>query len=357
MSVSPNATGSLNRDALDRNSLNRLLRLGLRPGSPAAISFAVCCAMVALGVRLVFWLLRPDLVIFATYYPAVLLATLIGGWSAGVVAQILGGILTWFFFDPSFAGPAYAFSDQVGDFALYFLSSALVIWASEHYRLVIRKLDEEERYRRLVVDELNHRLKNKLTVVHAVLRHELRSHADISTRVLDRMRALSAADDLLTRPDGDVVDIREILSAELAHYSETRVTAEGEHVQLPAKLAATLTLIVHELATNAAKYGALKLHNGQVSISWRIEANILRIEWSESGGPPVSPPRRHGFGTALFRRALDPFHGTISTRFEPAGIRCEISIDLPERRNAERARSALSVPVVSPKRMWGEHTV
>ena len=94
-----------------------------------------------------------------------------------------------------------------------------MIWASEHYRLVIQKLDEEERYRRLVVDELNHRLKNKLTVVHAVLRHELRSHEDISTRVLDRMRALLPPTHLLTRPDGDVVDIREILSAELAHYS------------------------------------------------------------------------------------------------------------------------------------------
>ncbi len=357
MPVSPNATGSSNRNAPYQNSLNRLLRWGLRPGSPGAIGFAVCCAMVALGVRLVFWLLRPDLVIFATYYPAVLLATLIGGWSAGVVAQILGGILTWFFFDPSFTPPAHAFSDQIGDFALYFLSSALVIWASEHYRQVIRKLDEEEHYRRLVVDELNHRLKNKLTVVHAVLRHELRGHEDISTRVLDRLQALAAADELLARPDGDVVDIREILSAELAHYSESRVTAKGEPVQLPAKLAATLTLIFHELATNAAKHGALKLHNGQVSIAWRIESNTLRIEWIENGGPPVSPPRRQGFGTALFRRALDPFDGTISTRYEPTGIRCEIALDIPERRHAEHVRSAMSVPVVSPERMWGEHTV
>jgi two-component sensor histidine kinase len=337
MSVSPDTIDAPNHDAL-----NRLLRRGFRPGSSSAIAFAICCVMVALGVRLVFWLLRPDLVIFATYYPAVLLATLIGGWSAGVAAQVLGGIVAWLFYDPSFAPPAHVFGDQIGDFGLYGLSSGLIIWASEHYRRVIRRLDEEEHYRRLVVDELNHRLRNKLAVVHTILRHELRTHEDVRTRILDRLGALVAADELLTRPDAAVVDIREILSAELSHYGETRILAKGDRVQLPAKPAATLTLIFHELATNAAKHGALKLPNGEVSIGWRLESNTLRIEWTENGGPPVSPPQRRGFGTRLFRRALDPFNGTIATRFEPTGIRCVICLDLPDRRNTERGDSSAS---------------
>src|ERR1700722_11812917 len=126
-----------------RDRLSLLLRRGLRPGSPGAIAFAICCVMVALGVRLVFWLFRPDLVIFATYYPAVLLATLIGGWSAGIAAQVLGGGAAWLFFDPSLAPPAGALGEQIADFGLYGLSSGLIIWACEHYRRVIRKLDEE----------------------------------------------------------------------------------------------------------------------------------------------------------------------------------------------------------------------
>jgi two-component sensor histidine kinase len=320
---------SPNGDAFDRDTLIRLLRSGLRPGSPAAFGFAICCVLVALGMRLAFWVYRPDLVIFATYYPAVLLTTLIGGWSAGILAQILGGILTWLFFDPSFTPSAQAYGDQIGDFALYGLSSGLIIWASEHYRRLIRRLDEAEHYRRLVVDELNHRLKNKLTVVHTILRHELREHEDIRSSLSRRLKALAAADELLMRSDRDVVDIHEILSAETSLYSATRIHPEGEHVRLPAKLAATLTLIFHELATNAAKHGALKLPDGEVSISWRREADTLKIAWIESGGPPVSAPKRHGFGTGLFRRALDPFNGTIATRFEPAGIRCEICLDIP----------------------------
>jgi two-component sensor histidine kinase len=337
------------------DALHRLLRWGLRPGSLAAVAFAICCVTVALGVRVVFWLFRPDLVIFATYYPAVLLATLIGGWWAGIVAQVLGGIVAWLFFDPTLAPPSGALGEQIADFGLYALSSGLIIWASEHYRRVLRRLDEEEHYRRLVVDELNHRLRNKLAVVHAVLRHELRDQGDALARISDRLRAHAAADELLARPDTDCVDIRDILAVELSHYGEARITAEGDRIQLPAKHAATLTLIFHELATNAAKHGALKSPQGEVSIRWRLESGALRIAWSERGGPPVTAPQRRGFGTGLFRRALDPFHGTVSTSFEPAGIRCEICLDIPSRaRDGHGHPVAAAAPVMPQARMWGQ---
>jgi two-component sensor histidine kinase len=263
-----------------KDKLGRLLRWGLRPGSPGAIAFALGCVMVALGVRLAFWLFRPDLIGFATYYPAVLLATLIGGWSAGIVAQIAGGIAAWLFFDPSFAPHTQAVSDQIADFALYGLSSGLIIWACEHYRRVIRRLDEEEHYRRLLVDELHHRLKNKLAVVQAMLGYELQIEESVRAKILDRLRALAAADELLARPDSDVVDIHELLATELSYFAAARISTKGDRVLFPARYAATLTLIFHELATNAAKHGALKLPNGQVSICWRLEGSTLRIEWS-----------------------------------------------------------------------------
>jgi two-component sensor histidine kinase len=125
------------------------------------------------------------------------------------------------------------------------------------------------------------------------------------------------------------VDIRDILRVELSLYGPTSVSMSGDHVQLPPKLAGTLLLVIHELATNAAKHGAFKLPNGHVTIGWHIENNRLRMEWIEAGGPPVSSPKKSDFGTNLFRRALDPFHGTIRTRFEPTGIQCAISLDIP----------------------------
>jgi two-component sensor histidine kinase len=309
--------------------LHRLLRWGLPPASLRAFAFALFCVAVALAVRLIFWLFRPDLVVFATYYPAVLAATLIGGWQAGILAQVAGGFVAWLYFDPSLLPPTQSLDEQMVAFSLYGLSSGVIVWAAEQYRHVVRRLDEEQQHRRLIVDELRHRLRNKLAVVQAVLSHELRAHEDVRAKIGDRLKALAHADELLLRQDHEMVDLHAILRVELSLYGDACVALKGEPVELPPKLAAALTLVFHELATNAAKYGALKLPEGRVSIGWRLESGSLAIEWTESGGPPVTAPRRSGFGTALFRRSLDPFHGIIATRFEPAGLRCEIQLEIP----------------------------
>jgi two-component sensor histidine kinase len=326
---------------------NRFLHWDVKPSSAQAYWFALCCVGAALGIRLIFWLLKPDLVIFATYYPAVLLATLVGGWRAGIVAQVAGGIVAWLYFDPSFAMPPRALEAQLADFGLYGLSSGLIIWAAEQYRHVVQRLEEEEHYRRLVIEELKHRLRNKLAVVQAVLSHELRAHEDMRGKIVGRLTALARADELLARPDGEMVDLQEILRVELSLFSEARIAVTGEPIELPPKLAAALTLVLHELATNAAKHGALQLPSGRVSVAWRLEGNMLAIEWSESGGPPVAPPQRSGFGTGLFRRALEPFQGTIETQFEPSGLRCRIRIEVAGRTGASKQSAPAPVPAMS----------
>jgi two-component sensor histidine kinase len=325
---------------------HRLLRWGLRPGSPGAILFAICCVAAALGVRLLFSFFRPDLVIFATYYPAVLLATLIGGLSAGGVALVLGGLVGWLWFEPSLPLVSQSVTEQIIGLVLYGLSSSFIVWAAEHYRRVIRRLDEEQHYRRLVVDELNHRLRNKLATVHAVLRHELQTHDTIRDKIIGRLRALAAADELLARSDGKAVDLGEILQAELLPYDETRIAVSGDRIRVPPKPAAMLALVFHELATNAAKYGALAGPQGRVSIAWSMSGNMLRIEWSESGGPAVTKPARQGFGTKLFKRALDPFHGAVETEYRPAGLACRIALALEPEILLE-PQALLSMPVAS----------
>jgi two-component sensor histidine kinase len=109
---------------------------------------------------------------------------------------------------------------------------------------------------------------------------------------------------------------------------------------LPQKPAVTLALIFHELATNAAKYGALSVPGGRLAISWQMQGGELTIAWVERGGPPVKPPSRVGFGSKLFRRALDPYHGRVERRFEPTGLTCHLSLMLARGCKNARALSA-----------------
>ena len=308
-----------------RARLLRLWRQGLRPGSTEALLFAVACVAVASAVHLAFRLVRPDLAAYSTYYAAVFFATIVGGVWSGVLALVLGGLAAWFVFEPSFLSIQPPLSDEVASLLLYSVSCVLIIWGAENYRLVVRRLDAEEHYRRLVVKELDHRIKNKFATVYAVLGHELRAQGDVWNKIAGRLRALAAADEFLLKSDGQGADITDILQAELSAYGRSRVRYQGEAVQLSPKPAAMLALVFHELATNAAKYGALSVPTGFIDVCWDRVGNSMKISWVESGGPRVLQPTRRGFGTKLLHHALEPFHGSVESHFHPDGLRCDMS--------------------------------
>jgi two-component sensor histidine kinase len=312
-----------------RDRLLKVWRWGLRPGSPAALGFAVACFAVASGIHLAFRLIRPDLAAYSTYYPAVLFATLVGGVWSGAVTLALGAAMAWFVFEPSFLTSPPPLSDELASLLLYLVSAAFIIWGAENYRLVIRRLDEEEHYRRLVVSELGHRIKNKFATACAVVQHELSSQSDVLQRIIGRLRALATADDFICRSDGHGAPIKDLLAAELAPYDMTRIALVGDALVLPSKLAVTLALIFHELATNAAKYGALSVSPGRVGISWTVTGSQLEIGWVETGGPAVVAPQRRGFGSMLFKHALDPFHGVVDVKYPGSGVTCHISCCIP----------------------------
>jgi two-component sensor histidine kinase len=189
---------------------------------------------------------------------------------------------------------------------------------------MVRRLDEEERYRQVVVDELGHRVKNKLATIYAILRHELRGHDDIWHSVSGRLRALSAADDFLARADGKGVELRQILEMELEPYDSSRISLQGEPATLFGKLPTVLALVFHELATNAAKYGALSEQTGRLAISWRITGDQIALDWVESGGPTVSEPSRRSFGSNLIERSLDSFGASAKLEFAATGVICRM---------------------------------
>jgi two-component sensor histidine kinase len=317
--------------------LRSAVRRGLHPGSPAAFAFAILCVAAATLLRLAVDVIAPNAPAFATYYPTILVATLIGGAAAGGFAFLVSGLVAyWAFLPPQFEW-SIPTADQIVGLSLFAVASTMIVWIAAKYRDVLRQLNEEEHYRQVVVDELGHRVKNKLATIYAILRHELRGHKDIWESVSGRLRALSVADDFLVRSDGKGVDFRQILEMELEPYGSARISLHGEPVLLFAKLPNVLALVFHELATNAAKYGALSVVGGHVIISWRASGDQIAVEWQEIGGPVVTAPVKRSFGSNLIERSLYGFAGSAKIEFAPGGVVCRIQFPKPKPPDAPTA--------------------
>src|ERR1700738_5178140 len=305
---------------------------GISQPSPLfGIGLAVACVALSTVARWCLSLIRPD-VFFTPYFPAVFFATAFGGYRIGIMTAILGGV----------SGVVLNFGDAPTDFArvvllvIYAIVCGLTIWGVEHYRSVAAKQREiakrlirEEAYRKLIVDELQHRLKNKLSTIHAVLHQILQDQPQIWAGIDRRMRALSATDDLIAKLDGSGCDIKDLLLSELGPYGHVRFTLNGDRLFLPAKLAVSLALMFHELATNAAKYGAFSSARGLLQVSWTVTDDRLNIVWDETEGPEVGAIGEPGFGTKLLKSALRPFDGKTEIAFLKTGVHCTMQCRLP----------------------------
>jgi PAS domain S-box-containing protein len=192
---------------------------------------------------------------------------------------------------------------------------------------------------RLLIDELNHRVKNTLATVQSLASQTARgvpSPEEFRARFEGRLIALSKAHDQLTMHHWESVDLRELLSGSLAPYAgPERVVLRGEDVVLRPRAVLTLAMAFHELATNAAKYGALSAPGGALEIRWRPERladdarKWLRIDWIEQGGPPVAAPRQRGFGTRLIEGGVQTdLGGRVHLQFAENGLRCEFLVPL-----------------------------
>jgi two-component sensor histidine kinase len=205
---------------------------------------------------------------------------------------------------------------------------ALVLIASDYLRRLEKSLKDEEELRSLAVKELGHRLKNKVATIQSIISYQLRHNATARDTILHRLSALSSADMLIEAAQGQGASVKDIINTELGPYEISRATVEGPQIFLPPKLALVLGLITHELATNAAKYGALSDPLGHVSFCWSIAETKLMLEWRESGGPSVATPTRKGFGTTLLSSALAQFGGAVDTNFAARGLVCTISLPI-----------------------------
>lgn len=190
---------------------------------------------------------------------------------------------------------------------------------------------ENEAHLRLLMRELTHRSKNLLAVIQAMARQTAR-HAGSTEGFLNqfaaRLQALAASHDLLVRESWHGASLRELVQSQLAAYGEEgQVGYDGPEVALKPEAAQNLGLALHELAVNAAKFGALSLPAGRVSINWGLHENTLAIEWREQNGPKVKVRRKRGFGSMVVERNLArALDANVTMEFGPDGLRCSIVI-------------------------------
>lgn len=212
-------------------------------------------------------------------------------------------------------------------------------------RIALAWFEQQSSIRNSLTRELNHRVKNTLANVLSIIaltRRRATSLDDFATSLEGRIRALSATHDLLTQSEWGTTPVRLVLEAELAPYAqgaEAHVTMSGPDVELAPNDALSLGLAIHELATNAAKYGALSTPEGRVQVGWELVGeDRARINWRERGGPELDPAarRKRGFGTDLIEKIVaHELRNPVELLFEREGVRC--SLVIPVRRRGDFA--------------------
>jgi two-component sensor histidine kinase len=197
-----------------------------------------------------------------------------------------------------------------------------------------RVRQQAEETQRLLVGELNHRVKNTLASVQAIVQQTLRSAknpTDFTASFIGRVQSMAKIHSLLSNTAWKEADLRDVIrdQLEFGPVDESRLTASGPPVSLGPQTAQHLALMLHELGTNSSKYGALSTPHGWVSIGWTVEDTMLRLRWVEQGGPPVRAPIRRGFGTTLIEQSAHGEGGCARMSIETSGIVWEIEFPLP----------------------------
>jgi two-component system, chemotaxis family, CheB/CheR fusion protein len=197
-----------------------------------------------------------------------------------------------------------------------------------------RKRAEEQTF--LLLGELDHRVKNILSIISAVITQTLKTSSSpgaFATAMEGRIAAIARAHSLLTEGGRGALSLRDLVLTELEPFDRAgqNISVTGPSVALTPRAGLALAMAIHELAGNAAKYGALSTATGKLTVAWLLdqeESAMLNIQWVESDGPPIAqPPSRRGFGTTLIERSLShEFDAVVEREFLPSGMRCSISM-------------------------------
>jgi PAS domain S-box-containing protein len=221
----------------------------------------------------------------------------------------------------------------------------------------VRDIREEKAARerqRFLIDELNHRVKNTLAAVQSIAYQSLKgADADARQALEGRLVALSGAHNVLTEQGWAGASLCTAIETAIAPFrAPGRFELVGADHPLAPKMVVSLSMVIHELATNAVKYGALSVPDGVVQIEWNVsrgaDGERLAMRWEEVGGPPVAMPTRKGFGTRLLERQVSlEFNGSITLQYRPAGLLCQMDLGLPGADGADPVMPGMTLGAVS----------
>jgi len=215
----------------------------------------------------------------------------------------------------------------------------------EHFISLVDTTKHElaRRHAAMLIDELNHRVKNTLATVQSIVIQAMRNSSDpevVRESIETRLAALSRSHDLLGREKWEGAGLLDLVCESIAPFRaiegrRERFGIDGDNIRLSPKAALALGIAFNELATNAVKYGALSNESGTISIDWMLDqkagARWLRLHWREKGGPPVTPPTRKGFGSRVIEQGLaHELDGRVELDYQPGGIVCTIDVPAPQ---------------------------
>jgi len=167
-------------------------------------------------------------------------------------------------------------------------------------------------------------------VVTSIVAHSLHEQRQLAETINARITAVSSTNDIVAASSNMMVDLRELVEAKVKPFQSVKI--DGPSVRLPSNTARNLSLVFHELCTNAVKHGSLSAAPGSLLIRWSNSAGQLQVQWQEEGGPTIEAPQRRGFGTRLIKTLIVGMGGTISANFDPSGL--TVTFSVPVRENA-----------------------
>jgi two-component sensor histidine kinase len=273
---------------------------------------------------------------FVTYFPALIAAAIWGGMTGGLVCLLVSSAAAALFLLPTDAPLGW----MIGSFlisggALAIVGAAMADTVRE-LKVSRAALAGAQKELHTLVGELAHRNRNALSVVMAIVSQSTRAaetKAEAALLINNRLDAMARAQDVLVNSEGRTAPLLDLLERALEPFDLRRFTfAPSPRVELPPPVATSLALLVHELATNATKYGALSVPGGRVRLSWSSRSEgLVHIVWRETGGPPVTPPAAKGFGSRLLGQGLAAEIGRPAVLvYEAAGLICTVTAPLAD---------------------------
>lgn len=196
----------------------------------------------------------------------------------------------------------------------------------------VTTLARAEAQQKVLIAELNHRVKNMLAVITVIVKTSLSGKGvpqDVLNTLIDRLKGMARAYELLSASTWSSVGVRAIVQQELEAFARDRAHISGPNVDLPPTQALSFSMVIHELATNAAKYGALSDDRGRLNVSWKMDEDQLALEWVERGGPPIEEPEQTGFGFVLVKGQIEQqLGGKLETSFNAEGLIVRLAFPL-----------------------------